>query len=76
MNFDSPSAAAALGVLPSLGDLGLDGTTGGLVMPVVGGLHGLGARSDEDEKRKKLQQVIDILKVRVGIYSRRETGNY
>jgi hypothetical protein len=34
-------------------------------MPVVG------ARGDEDEKRKKLQQVIDILKVSGNVYARK-----
>ncbi|KAI9742709.1 MAG: hypothetical protein M1818_003850 [Claussenomyces sp. TS43310] len=57
MNFDSPTAAA-LGALPALGDISLD-AAGGLLLGGVG-------RSDEDEKKRKMQQVIDILKVNKG----------
>jgi hypothetical protein len=62
MNFDSPSAAAALGVLPALGDLTLD-AHGAIVM--AGSVDGT-VRNDEDDKKKKLQQVIDMLKVNQG----------
>jgi len=69
MNFDSPSAAAALGALGpgmgiGIGDLALD-AAGGLVL-APGGLGAGTGRGDEDEKRKRLQQVIDILKVNKG----------
>ncbi|KAI0394675.1 mediator of RNA polymerase II transcription subunit 1-domain-containing protein [Xylariaceae sp. FL0594] len=53
LNFDSPSAAAALGGL-GLGDLGLDNIS-------VGGLAAPPARSDEDEKKKRLDAVIAAL---------------
>lgn len=60
VNFDSPSAAAALGALGIGGglDLNLDGVS-------VGGLGGLGlGRADDDERARRLKGVIDILKVR------------
>lgn len=57
INFDSPTAAA-LGTLPPLGDIALD-ANGGLILGGAG-------RTDEDEKKRKLQQVIDILKVNKG----------
>jgi hypothetical protein len=53
LNFDSPSAAAALGGL-GLGDLGLDNIS-------VGGLVGATGRSDEDDRRKRMDAVIDAL---------------
>jgi hypothetical protein len=56
--YDSPSAAMALGGVPGLGDLGLDG----IGAPGMAGLGGLG-RGDEDERKRKLQQVMDVLKV-------------
>jgi hypothetical protein len=69
MNFDSPSTAAALGALGpgmgiGMGDLALD-AAGGLVL-APGGIGSGVERGDEDEKRKRLQQVIDILKVNKG----------
>lgn len=57
MNFDSPSTAAALGIMPGLADLALDAAGGSL--------SALG-RGDDDEKKRKLQQVIDILKLKKG----------
>jgi hypothetical protein len=65
MNFDSPTAAA-IGSLPPLGDLNLDAAALGLA-GVNGGLH-LGGRGDEDEKKRKLQQVIETLKVDTTFY--------
>jgi len=56
--YDSPSAAMALGGVPGLAELGLDGMSA----PGIGSLGGLG-RVDEDERKRKLQQVLDILKV-------------
>jgi hypothetical protein len=69
MNFDSPSTAAALGALGpgmgiGIGDLALD-AAGGLVL-APGGLGAGTGRGEEDERRKRLQQVIDILKVNKG----------
>lgn len=49
VGYDSPSAALALG-LESMGT------------PVAGQLAG-GVRGDEDERKRRLQQVVDILKV-------------
>lgn len=63
VGYDSPSAAMALGV-PGL-ELGLEGLPGGMGTP-VGGLsmgHLGGVRADEDERRRRLGQVMDILKV-------------
>lgn len=57
--YDSPSAALALGGVPGLGDLGLDAMNGA---PGLGPLAGT-ARGDEDERRRRLQQVVDTLKV-------------
>ena len=55
MNFDSPSAAAALG-LPVLGDMSLD----------VGHM-GLGiTRGSEDDQKVKLAHIQEILKVGLG----------
>lgn len=60
MNFDSPSAAAAFGVLGMGGglDLGLDNVD-------VGALGGLGAmgKINDDEKARRLEAVIEILSV-------------
>lgn len=57
VNFDSPSAVAALGALGMGGlDMNLDG------VGALGGLGNLG-RSDEDERTRRLQAVIDILSV-------------
>ncbi|KAI1812343.1 mediator of RNA polymerase II transcription subunit 1-domain-containing protein [Poronia punctata] len=53
LNFDSPSAAAALGGL-GLGDLNLDNIS-------VGGLVGNPGRSDEDDRKKRMEAVIDAL---------------
>lgn len=57
VNFDSPSAAAALGAL-SMGSLemNLDGVS------TLGSLGNLG-RNDEDDRARRLQTVIDILSV-------------
>ncbi|TPX16943.1 uncharacterized protein E0L32_003505 [Thyridium curvatum] len=65
VNFDSPSAAAALGALGIGGglDLNLDGVS-------VGGLGGLGlGRADDDERARRLKGVIDILKKSKGYVS-------
>ncbi|KAH9892315.1 mediator of RNA polymerase II transcription subunit 1-domain-containing protein [Xylariomycetidae sp. FL2044] len=53
VNFDSPSAAAALGAL-GMNDLGLDNIS-------VGGLVGGTGRTDEEDRRKKMDYVIDLL---------------
>ncbi|KAK0102485.1 hypothetical protein ONS95_006101 [Cadophora gregata] len=66
VGYDSPSAAMALGV-PGL-ELGLEGLPGGMGTP-VGGVslgHLGGARADEDERKRRLGQVMDILKVSKG----------
>lgn len=52
LNFDSPSAAAALGGLGL--DLNLDSLN-------VGGLVGGGNRSDEDDRKKRMDAVIAAL---------------
>ncbi|RKF74785.1 Mediator of RNA polymerase II transcription subunit [Golovinomyces cichoracearum] len=54
--YDSPSAAIALGGISVLSDLGLDGLSG------VAGLR----RDDEEERRRKLELVGDILKQNLG----------
>ncbi|KAL2757873.1 hypothetical protein ACRALDRAFT_207112, partial [Sodiomyces alcalophilus JCM 7366] len=58
LNFDSPSAAAAMGALGIGGglDMGLDNVG-------VGGLGGLGGLSGEDERLKRLDTVLDIVGV-------------
>jgi hypothetical protein len=61
INFDSPTTAAALASLP-LGDLSMDTASGVGLGGLGGGIHGVG-RQDEDERKRKLQMVIDILKV-------------
>ncbi|KAI8629975.1 mediator of RNA polymerase II transcription subunit 1-domain-containing protein [Xylariaceae sp. FL1651] len=53
LNFDSPSAAAALGGL-GLNDLNLDNIS-------VGGLVGGAGRSDEDDRKKRMDAVIAAL---------------
>jgi hypothetical protein len=58
VGYDSPSAALALGGVPGLSELGLDG----MGTPVPGPLAG-GVRGDEDERKRRLQHVMDILKV-------------
>jgi hypothetical protein len=60
VNFDSPSAAAAIGALGMGGDLGL-----GFDTVSVAGLGGLGTlgKVDDDERAKRLENVIDILNV-------------
>ncbi|CZT41493.1 uncharacterized protein RSE6_01236 [Rhynchosporium secalis] len=66
VGYDSPSAAMALGV-PGL-ELGLDGLPGSMGTP-VGGVsmaHLGGLRAEEDERRRRLGQVMDILKVSKG----------
>ncbi|KAL2071428.1 hypothetical protein VTL71DRAFT_12663 [Oculimacula yallundae] len=66
VGYDSPSAAMALGV-PGL-ELGLEGLPGGMGTP-VGGVsmaHLGGVRADEDDRRRRLGQVVDILKVSKG----------
>ncbi|CAL3972790.1 hypothetical protein PZA11_004184 [Diplocarpon coronariae] len=68
VGYDSPSAAIALGV-PGL-ELGLDGLVvpGGMGTPLGGvGVGSLGGvRGDEDERKRRLGQVVDILKVSKG----------
>ncbi|KAF6816250.1 hypothetical protein CSOJ01_03099 [Colletotrichum sojae] len=56
LNFDSPSAAAAMGALGISGglDIGLDHVG-------VGGFGGLGGLGSEDDKIKRLDAVIEIL---------------
>ncbi|KAI1007197.1 hypothetical protein K3495_g1018 [Podosphaera aphanis] len=54
--YDSPSAAMALGGLAGLCDLGLDG---------LGGVASL-RRDDEEDRRRRLEMVIEILKSRKG----------
>lgn len=56
--YDSPSAAMALGV-SGLADLGLDG----MGASGLGALGSMSGRADDDDRRRKLQQVLDILKV-------------
>lgn len=58
--YDSPSAAMALGGVPNLADLGLDGMGG--AVPGMGTLGSL-VRGDEDERKRRLGVVMDILKV-------------
>lgn len=53
VNFDSPTAAAALGAL-GINDLGLDNIS-------MGGLVTGSGRGGEEEFRKKLDDVIDLL---------------
>ena len=61
LGYDSPSAATALGEVVGLSDLVLDGIGApGMGTPL--GIMGT-ARADEDERKKRLQQVLDILKV-------------
>ncbi|KAG7101899.1 hypothetical protein HYQ44_018477 [Verticillium longisporum] len=56
LNFDSPSAAAAMGALGIGGglDLGLDNVS-------VNGLGGLGGLTGEDDRSKRLDAIIDII---------------
>lgn len=58
LNFDSPSAAAAMGALGISGglDMGLDHAG-------IAGFGGLGALGSEDDKLKRFDTVIDILSV-------------
>lgn len=58
MGYDSPSAALALGGVPGLSELGLDA----MGTPGPGALGGP-VRGDEDERKRRLQHVVDILKV-------------
>lgn len=68
--YDSPSAAMALGGVPGL-DMGLDGLGGsgmgmGIGTPMAMGIGGLGGnlgRGEEDERRRRLEMVVEILKV-------------
>ncbi|CAJ2502545.1 Uu.00g099390.m01.CDS01 [Anthostomella pinea] len=53
VNFDSPSAAAALGAM-GIGDLNLDGIS-------VGGLVAGAGRNDEEDRKKRLDLVIDMI---------------
>jgi len=57
----------ALGNAPGLEGLGLDGI-GSMGTPLAGGVGGAlgGARADEDERRRKLGVVMDILKTNKG----------
>lgn len=57
VNFDSPSATAALGAL-GINDLGLDNIS-------MGGL-GMG-RSDEDDRKRRMDSISTMLKVCVGM---------
>jgi hypothetical protein len=65
--YDSPSAAMALGGVPGLEGLGLEGMgtpLGGGLSSGVGGALGVGgARADEEERRRRLGVVMDVLKV-------------
>jgi len=74
--YDSPSAAMALGAGVGLADLGIDGmgiSDGGMGGSVLGETS---ATRMEDEKKRKLQAVIDILKVGGSmIYNSKEHGN-
>lgn len=54
VNFDSPTAAAALGAL-GINDLGLDALS-------MGGLGGTG-RADEDDRKRRMDEVMKILGV-------------
>lgn len=58
LNFDSPSTAAAMGALGIGGsfDMGLDH---------VGGLDTLGVFATEDDKLKRLDNILKLLNVRV-----------
>ncbi|KAI0005237.1 mediator of RNA polymerase II transcription subunit 1-domain-containing protein [Xylariaceae sp. FL0662B] len=53
VNFDSPSAAAALGAL-GINDLNLDNIS-------VGGLVGHAGRTDEEDRKKRMEDVTDVL---------------
>ncbi|KAI1081058.1 mediator of RNA polymerase II transcription subunit 1-domain-containing protein [Whalleya microplaca] len=53
VNFDSPSAAAALGAL-GINDLNLDNIS-------VGGLVAHAGRTDEEDRKKRMEDVIDAL---------------
>lgn len=66
MGYDSPSAAMALGGMGM--ELGIDGLGGDIHgLGAVGGIGGGAERRDEDiERRRKLEQVKDILKVSKG----------
>ncbi|KAJ9156090.1 Mediator of RNA polymerase II transcription subunit 1 [Pleurostoma richardsiae] len=66
VNFDSPSAAAAFG---ALGIGSLDGGLDNVGVGGIGGLGALGVRGDDEERAKRLQGVIDILKHKKGIVS-------
>lgn len=55
VNFDSPTAAAALGAL-GINDLGLDALS-------MGGLVGGTGRADEDDRKRRMDEVIKILGV-------------
>ncbi|TVY68948.1 hypothetical protein LSUE1_G008752 [Lachnellula suecica] len=55
VGYDSPSAAMALGGVPGLAELGLDGM-GAVGMP----------RADEDERKRKLGVVMEILQANKG----------
>lgn len=58
LNFDSPSTAAAMGAL-GIGnglDIGLDNVS-------VGGMAALGALASEDDKLKRLDEILEILNV-------------
>jgi hypothetical protein len=61
VGYDSPSAAMALGGVPGLAELGLDGVGAPGIGTPLGAL--VAPRGAEDERKRKLQQVMDILKV-------------
>lgn len=57
VGYDSPSAAMALGGVPGMMDLAMDGLGQGI------GALGSTGRGDEDDKKRRLAMVMDILKV-------------
>jgi hypothetical protein len=73
VGYDSPSAAMALGGVPGLAELGLDGIGAhGMGTLLPGHLGTSGQRGDEDERKKRLEAVMDILKVRILEHSLRD----
>lgn len=60
--YDSPSAAMALGGVHGMGDLeGMN--MGGINGMGLGGLGGLGRGVGDDERRRKMEEVVGILSV-------------
>lgn len=66
VNFDSPTAAAALGAL-GINDLGLDSIS-------MGGLVGGTGRADEDDRKRRMDEVMKILWVSWAIRYRNITS--